>query len=73
MKYKVKDYPHLVKDLETKAVINTDQDSYQTYIAERSYREKISKSTNSLEQEINNLKTDIADIKSLLVQLIGNK
>lgn len=73
MKYKVKDYPHLVKDLETKAVINTDHDSYQSYIAERSYREKVTKSTTSLEQEINNLKTDIADIKSLLVQLIGNK
>lgn len=73
MKYKVKDYPHLVKDLETKAVINTDHDSYLSYIAERSYREKVTKSTTSLEQEINNLKTDIADIKSLLVQLIGNK
>lgn len=73
MKYKVRDYPHLVKDDDTKAVINTDQDSYQKYMAERNFREKISKNSTSLEQEINNLKSDIADIKSLLVQLIGNK
>ena len=73
MMYKVKDYPHLLKDEASRAVINTDQDSYQKYIAERNYRKGVKQETTHLEDEINNLKSDITEIKSLLIQLLGNK
>lgn len=69
--YKIKDYPHLVKDDGTKAVVNTDFTSYQNYIAERNYRMGVKENTSQLEHEINNLKSDMAEIKSLLIQLLG--
>lgn len=71
--FKVKDYPHLLKDEKSRAVINTDQDGYQKYIAERNYRTNVKQETSQLEDEINNLKSDMAEIKSLLIQLLGNK
>lgn len=73
MMFKVKDYPHLLKDEKSRAVINTDQDGYQKYIAERNYRTNVKQETSQLEDEINNLKSDMAEIKSLLIQLLGNK
>ncbi len=73
MMYKVNEYPNLVKDSGTKAVINTDQLSYESYVAQRNYREKVQTSTNHLEQEINNIKSEMTEIKSLLLQLLGNK
>lgn len=73
MKYKIKDYPHLLKDEASRAVINIDHDSYQKYIAERNYRRDVKQETTNLEKEINNLKSDITEIKSLLIQLLGKK
>jgi len=52
---KVKDHPHLVKDLDSKAVLNTN------YAALVDYRKK-----KQMQEEVQSLKSDVQDIKNTL-------
>jgi hypothetical protein len=58
--YKVKDHPHLVKDMESKAVLNTN------YAALLEYKKK-----KQMEEEFNSLKSDVEDIKKMLQALLN--
>ena len=63
MKLKVKDHENLVKDTETKAVLNTDLTSLQAYRAHRNkQRQK--------DGEIERLKEDVKEIKDILQLLV---
>ena len=57
---KVKDHPHLVKDMESKAVLNTN------YAALVEYKRK-----KQMEEEFNTLKSDMEDIKKMLQALLN--
>lgn len=63
MKLKVKDYENLVKDTETKAVLNTDLTSLEAY---RAHRNKQRQKDN----EIETLKEDVKEIKNILQLLV---
>ena len=63
MKLKVKDHEHLVKDTETKAVLNTDLTSLEAY---RVHRNKQRQKDN----EIETLKEDVKEIKDILQLLV---
>lgn len=52
---KIKDHPDLVKDMESKAVLNSN------YAALLEYRKK-----QQMQEEIQNLKSDVSEIKDLL-------
>ena len=56
--YKVKDHPHLVKDMTSKAVLNTNYAALQEY-----------KKQQQMKVDIDNLKSELGDIKILLTQL----
>jgi len=58
--YKVKDHPHLIKDMDSKAVLNTN------YAALLEYKKK-----KQMEEEFNSLKTDVEDIKKMLQALLN--
>jgi len=58
--YKVKDHPHLIKDMDSKAVLNTN---YATLLE---YKKK-----KQMEEEFNSLKTDVEDIKKMLQALLN--
>lgn len=63
MKVKVKDHENLVKDTETKAVLNTDLTSLEAYQAHRNkQRQK--------DGEIERLKEDVKEIKDILQLLV---
>lgn len=63
MKVKVKDHENLVKDTETKAVLNTDLTSLEAYRAHRNkQRQK--------DGEIERLKEDVKEIKDILQLLV---
>lgn len=66
MKLKVKDYPGLVRDPESKAIINVDQSAYLKYKSERNIQNKIINITS----EINDLKQSMNEIKSLISQIL---
>ena len=67
---KVEGYEHLVKDMETKAIINTDRDAYEKAkkraLAAQAQRDEIRSTT----REINNLKCEMHEIKSMLKTLL---
>lgn len=71
MKYKVEDRPGLVRDRRSKAIISEDREALQRYLTERNYRQKMSTTNQGLEDQINNLKTEMQELKSLVQTLIS--
>lgn len=67
---KVKNYPDLVRDTKTKAIVSVDTVAFQTYHKERQFRKEIKLKTSDVEQDINILKSELSDIKKLLITLI---
>ena len=66
---KVENYPNLVRDGNSKAIIMNSIDSFKTYQVEKTFRESISKARTTSQEDINNIKEDINEIKTLLVSL----
>ena len=58
--YKIKDHPHLVKDMDSKAVLNTN---YAALLEYKKQRQTV--------QDVEDLKKDMQDIKSMLSDLLG--
>lgn len=66
MKLKVEDFPNLVRDSKSKAIINVDEASYNKYKNEKLLQNKVINIT----EEINDLKQSVNEIKSLLSQIL---
>lgn len=72
MKYaKVKDNSDLVRDITTNSIINTNIIEYQRYLSMKMDKESENKKLRNFENELNNIKDDINEIKSLLRSLIN--
>ena len=67
---KVKDHPSLKRDTYTQAVINTSNSEYEEY---KKIQENASIRSRIIENEINSLKNDISEIKSILKQIVQGK
>ncbi len=70
MKLKVEGQPALVRDAKSKAIIVQDTDSFRVYQAEKAFRENYSKTSVSTQEEINNIKDELKDIKEIMFTLI---
>lgn len=66
MKLKVQDYPGLVRDSKSKAIINVDSSAYGEYQNKKIMQSKMINMT----EEINDLKQSMDEIKSLLSQIL---
>lgn len=66
---KVQDNPDLIRDLETKAILATNKDKFNEHREKREFFKKLM----SQGEELNELKHDIAEIKSLLNKLLLDK
>ena len=67
MKYvKVKDRNDLVRDSRTGGIINTSKSQYDEYISNRDIREN---ETQSMKQDLDDLKNEMNEIKQLLRNL----
>lgn len=64
----VKDYPSLVRDSDSKAIISEDRNSYEAYVKERKLRTTIS----DVIADVDGLKKDISEIKSMLQIIVNN-
>ena len=61
----------LVRDVSTRAIINTNRSEYQNYI---NRRDSVINKQNQIEEhskDINNIKTELSDIKQMLLMLIN--
>lgn len=61
--------PGLVRDLNTKAVINTNVTEYN-YIVEK---RKQQKNIQTVQHQIDSLKTEFSELKQLILQLVNGK
>jgi hypothetical protein len=66
MYVKVKDTPNLVRDMQNQAVLNSDLDGLKAYKLKREKQQEI----NSAVDDINNMKQDINDLKTLMQRIL---
>ena len=70
MLVKVKDNASLVRDMTSGAIINTSTVEYQNYLkkvdSQNALKEQVQENTENIEQ----IKTDISEIKNMLISLI---
>jgi len=69
MKYLVKDHVDLRKDAYSKVVTNENNVAFKHYIVEKQQREK----QIQMEMDINKMRNDLEDIKSILRQLLEQR
>ena len=70
---KVKDHPNLQRDPLSNGIVNTNQSDYDEYIARRDAANKAKDTEVSMKEDLDNLKGEINEIKSLLKELVrGN-
>jgi hypothetical protein len=67
---KVSGHENLVRDISSKAVINTSMVEYEEYMARRRAKEQEKELITKQTEEINNLKSEISEIKQLLTELL---
>jgi hypothetical protein len=72
---KVTDHNHLIRDMNSKAVLNTDRIGLQEYYQKRDVAKKEQSEKIETKQRIENIEKDMAEIKELLREMIvkGNK
>ena len=66
---KVKGHTHLVRDLKSQAIVNTDSDAYARYMARKAKQSKKDDEMRSVVREVNSLKTEMREIKDLLIEI----
>ena len=70
IKIKVEGYTNLVRDIETKAIVNNNITDYQVYMNRIKSREKQGDQIRNTIKEINILKQELFEIKELLKEVI---
>jgi hypothetical protein len=70
---KVKDSDSLVRDISSGAIINTNTSEYEAYLNRRMKNKEIRQQVQSNAVEIKELKSEISEIKSLLISLINKE
>ena len=66
---KVEGYESLVRDVKSNAIVNTNKSEYQVYMARIRAREKHGDEIRNAVKEINTLKAELREIKSLLQEV----
>ena len=69
-KLRVEGHENLVRDTSSNAVINSSTSEYRIYMARHRARNKQSDELRNACKEINNLKSELREIKSLLVKAL---
>ena len=67
---KVEGQTHLVRDVNSNAIINTNTSEYQLYMKRVKMREKEADKLRNAVKEINNIKSEIREIKDLIKKIV---
>lgn len=67
---KVAGHDGLVRDVSTKAIVNTNRADYERYMNQRDAALKRQQQLDQHELDINSIKSDIAEIKQLLLAVL---
>jgi len=63
---KVEGHAHLVRDLKSQAIINTDSGAYARYMARKAKQNRKDDEMREVVREVNSLKGEMREIKNLL-------
>ena len=66
---KVKGHTHLVRDLKSQAIINTDSDAYARYMARKAKQQSKDDKVRQVIRDVNELKNEMREIKNLIIGL----
>ena len=66
---RVEGYAHLVRDLKTQAIVNTDSDAYARYMARKVKQAEKEDELRGVVREINTIKAEMFEIKSLIKEI----
>ena len=69
-KLKVEGYGNLVRDTNSNAIVNSSISEYKIYMAKYRAREQQSDELRNACKEINNLKAELREIKSLITKVL---
>tara|TARA_B100000902_G_scaffold257669_1_gene243890 strand:- start:149 stop:418 length:270 start_codon:yes stop_codon:yes gene_type:complete len=58
------------RDPDSHAIVNCNKSQYEQYMASYNKREKKERSFNTLQNDVDALKSDISDMKSMLLKLV---
>jgi hypothetical protein len=68
---KVEGHNNLIRDPNTNSIINTDMSEYQQYLSRRSIKNDENQKIQNLEQDVDCIKDDLNEIKTLLRRLVN--
>ena len=69
----VEDNPNLARDVNSRAVVNTNMAAYQAAVERSRAAQKSRDELRDAVRDINNLKCEMHEIKNLLLQLVDKK
>ena len=70
---KVEGHAHLVRDLKSQAIVNTDSDAYARYMARKRKQKAQNDEIRSVIRDVNELKTEMREIKDLLIGMANGR
>ena len=66
---KVEGHTHLVRDLKSQAIMNTESDAYASYMARKVTSAKKDDEVRGVIRDVNELKNEMREIKNLLIEM----
>tara|TARA_B100000530_G_scaffold202723_1_gene129385 strand:+ start:120 stop:350 length:231 start_codon:yes stop_codon:yes gene_type:complete len=66
---RVEGHTHLVRDLKSQAIINTDSDAYARYMARKAKQAKQNDELRAVIRDVNELKLEMREIKDLIKEI----
>jgi len=70
---KVEGHAHLVRDLKSQAIINTDSAAYARYMATKTHQKKKNDEIRDVIRDMNELRTEMREIKDLLLGIANGR
>ena len=69
----VEGHAHLVRDLKSQAIINTDSDAYARYMSRKRKQKAQNDEIRSVIRDVNELKIEMREIKDLLIGMANGR
>ena len=70
---RVEGHTHLVRDLKSQAIINTDSDAYARYMARKTKQSKKDDEMRDVIRDVNELKNEMREIKNLIIGMANGR
>ena len=70
---KVKGHAHLVRDLKSQAIVNTDSDAYARYMSRKRKQKEQTDEIRGVIRDVNELRTEMREIKDLLLGIANGR